>query len=333
VVGQFIRLPYFLNRIRSRLMVVGSWGDVVRVQAGVAGQDDLKFIGWVQVKGEAAAPASLQESCLGHLEQLENLLHLYAADIVMLTQREVLSNATITGIMKSCENEHVQFKMVPQYFEVLVSGLRPSVIGGLPVLGMESLPLDKLSNRFKKRLLDIAGAVVGLVVFSPVIAIFATLVYLESPGPVFYRQVRTGQKGRPFRIIKIRSMRLDAEVAGAQWAQEDDPRRLRIGAFMRRWNIDETPQFWNVLVGEMSLVGPRPERPGLIAGFKHKIPHYNARHMYPPGITGWAQVNGWRGNTSLEERIRHDIWYMEHWSLWLDFRIMVQTFYKQKNAY
>ena len=198
---------------------------------------------------------------------------------------------------------------------------------------MESLPLDKQSNRIKKRLTDIAGALFGLTLFSPVILIFTAVVYFESPGPVFYRQVRTGQNGRLFKIIKIRSMRLDAEAGGAQWAQENDPRRLRVGAFMRKWNIDEIPQFWNVLMGEMSLVGPRPERPKLIAGFKHKIPHYNTRHMYPPGITGWAQVNGWRGNTSLEERIRHDIWYMEHWSLLLDIRIMVQTFYKRKNAY
>jgi lipopolysaccharide/colanic/teichoic acid biosynthesis glycosyltransferase len=129
-------------------------------------------------------------------------------------------------------------------------------------------------------------------------------------------------------------MRLNAEADGkAKWAQDDDNRRLRIGAFMRKWNIDEIPQFFNVLCGQMSLVGPRPERPELIAHFKSKIPHYQARHMYQPGMTGWAQINGWRGNTCLEERIRHDIWYLENWSVWLDFRIMLQTFNHQKNAY
>ena len=333
LLSEVIKTPFFLARMRSRLIVIGSWGDVLRIQAGIMDHDDLTFIGWVQVEGKIKGPDGALELRLGPLHELDSLLRRYSVDIAVLTQTSQLSNDAITSIMKTCENEHVQFKMVPQYFEILVSSLRPSVIGGLPVLGMELLPLDKLSNRIKKRFVDLIGAVFGLAISAPVIGLFCALVYLESPGPVFYRQVRTGQNGRLFKIIKIRSMRLDAETKGAQWAKENDPRRLRVGAFMRKWNIDETPQFWNVLMGQMSLVGPRPERPKLIAGFKHKIPHYNTRHMYPPGITGWAQVNGWRGNTSLEERIRHDIWYMEHWSLWLDFRIMVQTFYRQKNAY
>ena len=328
-----IKTPYFVSRLRSRVLVLGNWGDALRVQAGIADQDDLIFIGWVPVDSKSKPAEGLRESCLGQMQALDSLLVQHAVNVVVLTQTAALTNEAITAIMKTCENEHVQFKMVPQYFEILVSSLRPSTIGGLPVLGMELLPLDKLSNRIKKRFIDIVGALIGLAISAPIIGVFATIVYLESPGPVFYRQIRTGRNGRHFNIIKIRSMRLDAEAKGAQWAQENDPRRLRIGAFMRKWNIDETPQFWNVLIGEMSLVGPRPERPNLIEGFKHKIPHYNTRHMYPPGVTGWAQVNGWRGNTSLEERIRHDIWYMEHWSLWLDFRIMVQTFYKRKNAY
>jgi lipopolysaccharide/colanic/teichoic acid biosynthesis glycosyltransferase len=128
-------------------------------------------------------------------------------------------------------------------------------------------------------------------------------------------------------------MKLDAEVDGAQWAKENDPRRLKIGRFLRKWNLDEVPQFWNVLKGDMSLVGPRPERPELIEQFKHEVLHYNARHTCKPGMTGWAQVRGWRGNTDLVERIRHDIWYVEHWSLWLDFKIMILTFVINKNAY
>ena len=127
---------------------------------------------------------------------------------------------------------------------------------------------------------------------------------------------------------------MDAEASsGARWAQQNDPRRLRIGTFMRRWNIDEVPQFWNVLVGDMSLVGPRPERPELIEKFKYEIPHYNARHAAKPGITGWAQVNGLRGDTDLSERVRCDLWYLENWSVWLDFQIMAMTFLSRKNAY
>ena len=129
-------------------------------------------------------------------------------------------------------------------------------------------------------------------------------------------------------------MRLDAEATGgAQWTKKDDPRRLRVGKFLREWNIDEIPQFWNVLKGDMSLIGPRPERPELIAHFKDQIPHYNARHASKPGITGWAQVSGFRGNTSLVERVRYDLSYMEHWSLWLDLQILMLTFLKRENAY
>jgi exopolysaccharide biosynthesis polyprenyl glycosylphosphotransferase len=204
----------------------------------------------------------------------------------------------------------------------------------MQLLGVHCLPLYGLRNRFVKRTVDIVGALVGLAISIPLMLVFGALVFLESPGPIFYRQVRQGRNGRLFYIIKLRSMRLNAEADGKpKWAQNDDSRRLRIGAFMRKWNIDEIPQFFNVLCGQMSLVGPRPERPELIARFKSKIPHYQARHMYQPGMTGWAQINGWRGNTCLEERIRHDIWYLENWSVWLDFRIMLQTFHHQKNAY
>ena len=155
----------------------------------------------------------------------------------------------------------------------------------------------------------------------------------ESPGPVFYRQRRGGVGGKLFDILKIRSMKLDAERLGKPgWSTKTDDRRLKVGAFMRRWNIDEVPQFLNVLLGQMSLVGPRPERPEFIASFKEEIPHYNARHGVKPGITGWAQVNGLRGDTDLTERIRCDLYYIENWSLALDCQIMLMTFFKQQNA-
>jgi exopolysaccharide biosynthesis polyprenyl glycosylphosphotransferase len=237
-------------------------------------------------------------------------------------------------VAEACEREHVQFKMVPHFFEILVSGIRPDNIGGIQLLGVNCLPLSGYRSRVAKRIVDIVGASIGLALSVPVMVIFGALVHWESPGPILYRQVRQGRNGRLFHILKLRSMHLNAEGHGkAQWAHRNDQRRLRIGAFMRKWNIDEVPQFWNVLRGEMSLVGPRPERPELIACFKSKVPHYQARHMYRPGMTGWAQVNGWRGNTDLEERIRHDIWYLENWSLWLDFRIMLRTFSCWENAY
>jgi exopolysaccharide biosynthesis polyprenyl glycosylphosphotransferase len=204
----------------------------------------------------------------------------------------------------------------------------------VPLLGVNRLPLDHPTNQALKRIIDILGSVVGLVLFAPVIVVLACLVYRESPGPVFYRQRRLGRDGHPFEILKIRSMRLDAETeSGAAWTTQDDRRRLRIGAFLRSSNLDELPQLWNVLKGEMSLVGPRPERPEFIADFKEEIPHYNARHSVKPGMTGWAQIHGFRGDTDLNERIRCDLYYLENWTLLLDVYIMVVTPFRIKNAY
>jgi exopolysaccharide biosynthesis polyprenyl glycosylphosphotransferase len=237
-------------------------------------------------------------------------------------------------IASLCEREMIGFKIIPACFRIFVSGLQLETISGTPLLGVSRLPLDNSINFFVKRVVDILGALIGLAISLPIMAIFGAIVYLESPGAIFYRQRRTGIVGRSFDIFKIRSMKLNAEEGtGAKWCTEADPRRLRIGAFMRKWNIDEVPQFWNVLKGEMSLVGPRPERPELIAQFKHQIPHYNARHHALPGMTGWAQVKGLRGDTDLSQRIRADIWYLENWSLMLDVQIMFLTFFKRANAY
>jgi exopolysaccharide biosynthesis polyprenyl glycosylphosphotransferase len=222
---------------------------------------------------------------------------------------------------------------VPSYFSILVSGLYLETLSGIPILGVSRLPLDRMFNRLVKRLIDIAGSIVGLILSAPLIAIFGGLVYLESPGPILYRQRRLGRNGKTFDMLKIRSMRLDAEKDGKiGWSIKDDPRRLRVGTFMRKWNIDETPQFWNVLKGEMSLVGPRPERPELIRNFKHQIPHYNVRHTVKPGLTGWAQVNGLRGDTDLSQRINHDLYYVEHWNLLFDLQLMFLTLLRNKNA-
>jgi exopolysaccharide biosynthesis polyprenyl glycosylphosphotransferase len=269
---------------------------------------------------------------LGDYQNLATLLQQRHADVVILADLYV-KMGEIIGLANLCEMEFAQFKVIPSYFEILASGLRLETIGGLPLLGVSELPLDRFSNRLIKRVIDIVGATVGLFLAIPIIAVFGALVYRESPGPILFRQKRVGRNGCPFHILKIRSMRMNAEENGAQWAKENDPRRLKIGAFMRKWNIDEVPQFFNVLKGDMSLVGPRPERPELISSFKHQIPHYHARHTCLPGMTGWAQVNGWRGNTSLEERIRFDIWYVEKWSIIMDIRILILTFRPQKNAY
>jgi exopolysaccharide biosynthesis polyprenyl glycosylphosphotransferase len=243
------------------------------------------------------------------------------------------SQQEIMGLANLCEKMMVQFKVVPSYFQILVSGLHLETVSGIPILGVSRLPLDRTLNIALKRTVDIVGAIVGLILTIPLILVFGLIVHLESPGPILYRQRRLGRNGREFFIFKIRSMKLDAEVNGkVGWTTRDDPRRLKVGGFMRKWNIDEVPQFWNVLKGDMSLVGPRPERPELIRNFKDEIPHYNARHNVKPGITGWAQVKGFRGDTDLGERITCDLFYLENWNLLLDLQIMIMTFLRRENA-
>jgi exopolysaccharide biosynthesis polyprenyl glycosylphosphotransferase len=265
--------------------------------------------------------------------EIGHLVDTLTPDIMLVADTSIPAQQLQT-LASLCEKEFVQLKVVPSYFTILVSGLHLETISGIPILGVSQLPLDGSFNKLTKRLIDIFGAIVGLLLSAPLIAVFGTLVYLESPGPIFYRQRRLGRNGKTFEILKIRSMRLDAEQDGkVGWSTKNDLRRLKIGTFMRKWNIDEVPQFWNVLKGEMSLVGPRPERPELIRNFKHDIPHYNARHTVKPGITGWAQVNGLRGDTDLAERISHDLYYVEHWNVLFDLQTMFLTFCKNKNAH
>ena len=331
-----LQAPGRIEALQQRTLFVGWNSDAVALWKTMKRDQTGSFdiMGWVRTGSpEDVNPSDDVVPCLGDLDEVEHLVSTHAVDMVVVADLHGPREQMI-ALANLCEREMIQFKVIPSYFRVFVSGLTLETIAGTPVLGVTRLPLDDTFNVMTKRLVDIVGATVGLVMSAPIIAVFSAIVWLESRGAVFYRQRRWGFNGVPFNIIKIRSMKINAEAAkGAQWCVKDDPRRLKVGAFMRKWNIDELPQFWNVLKGEMSLVGPRPERPELIAGFKHQIPHYNARHHSKPGMTGWAQVNGLRGDTDLGERIQCDLWYLENWSLWLDFQIMLLTFFKRDNAY
>lgn len=335
---RLLRHPKRLGVLRQRVLFVGWSPDAERLHRTLEKDrwSALSVVGMVTLDedaGQENTGKSHRPKVLGTTADLEPLLANHEVDMVVLADFDG-PREHLTHLATLCERELVAFKVIPSCFRIFVSGLHLETIAGTPILGVDRLPLDNPLNWAVKRATDIVGALVGLVLSAPVIAVFGALVWLESRGAIFYRQRRTGIFGKPFDIFKIRSMKLDAEAGtGARWCQENDPRRLRIGAFMRKWNIDEVPQFWNVLKGEMSLVGPRPERPELIQNFKHEIPHYNARHHAKPGMTGWAQVNGLRGDTDLAERIKYDLWYMENWSLLLDFQIMFLTFFKRDNAY
>jgi exopolysaccharide biosynthesis polyprenyl glycosylphosphotransferase len=254
-------------------------------------------------------------------------------DIVILADGR-RTEEDVIDLARQCEKHMVEFMVIPSGFQILLSCLELNTISGVPLLGVTKLPLNNPLNWGLKRATDIVGSLIGLILSVPLIVIFALLVHRESPGPVFYRQLRIGRRGRHFQIVKIRSMKLDAETtSGPRWATRADERTLKVGAFMRRWNIDELPQFWNVLKGDISLVGPRPERPELIRKFREEVLYYNARHNIVPGMTGWAQINGFRGDTDLSERIRCDIFYIENWSLLLDIQIMLMTFFRWKGAH
>lgn len=209
-------------------------------------------------------------------------------------------------------------------------------LDGLPLIGLRESPHFGL-NVVVKRVMDITLASLGLLMLAPIFALIAILVKRSSPGPIFYKQERCGLNGQKFQMLKFRSMRADAEVqTGEVWARKDDDRRTRLGEFLRRTSLDELPQLWNVLVGDMSLVGPRPERPKFVYQFQKTIPNYMARHCVKAGMTGWAQVNGWRGNTSLRKRVQFDLYYITHWTPWLDLKILWLTLFRgfvNKNAY
>ena len=227
--------------------------------------------------------------------------------------------------------------LVPDLFHLdLLLNSRVSDIDGLPIIHLiDEAPFD--IRQIVKRAIDIGFSVLAILLLSPLLLVLALAVKLSSRGPVFYKQERMGLNGHSFTILKFRSMPVGAEAeTGAVWAAEGENRATRTGAFLRKTSLDELPQFLNVLKGDMSVVGPRPERPVLIENFRHEIPGYMLRHKMKAGITGWAQVNGWRGNTSLEKRIQYDIYYIQNWSLWLDAKIMAMTLVKgfgHENAY
>src|SRR5262249_13173104 len=227
-------------------------------------------------------------------------------------------------------------KVVPDLRQVIALRARLEDLDGVPVININEPRLQGV-NALVKRAIDVAISSIALVVLALPIAVIALLVRLTSKGPAFFRQERMGLDGKPFTLVKFRSMQDEAENAtGHVWTQEDDPRVTAFGRFLRRSNLDELPQLWNVLRGDMSIVGPRPERPHFVEQFKHRIPQYMLRHKVKAGLTGWAQVNGWRGNTALDKRIEYDLYYIENWSMRLDLKIMWLTIVKgffHKHAY
>ena len=242
----------------------------------------------------------------------------------------------ILEMLASLEQECVDIKFIPDLMQYMSLRVGVEELDGIPIVNLRETPIQGW-NSVIKRGFDIVFAILFLLVSAPMMAVLALLIKLTSPGPVFYKQKRMGLDGHVFNMYKFRSMQVDAEQrTGPVWAKKKDPRRTRLGAFMRATSLDEFPQFFNVLRGDMSLVGPRPERPPFVQKFREKVPKYMLRHKVKSGITGWAQINGWRGNTSIEKRIEYDLYYIQNWSVWFDFKIMLMTLWKgmiSKHAY
>jgi exopolysaccharide biosynthesis polyprenyl glycosylphosphotransferase len=271
---------------------------------------------------------------LGAVEQLPELIATHDIDEVIIGEPES-SHEELLRVIALCERGRVNIRIFPDLFQIMASEISIGDLNGLPLLVVRDVALRGWKLKVK-RAMDIVGSAIGLIILSPPMLVLAVMIKLDSPGPVFYAQERMGLDAQPFWCLKFRSMRRDAEKDGPGWTVKDDPRCTRLGRILRRTNLDELPQFINVLLGEMSLVGPRPERPYYVEQFRRSIPRYMDRHREKAGLTGWAAVNGLRGDTSIAERTKYDVWYTENWSLLLDIKIILRTIFQfgsGRNAY
>jgi exopolysaccharide biosynthesis polyprenyl glycosylphosphotransferase len=311
-----------MDEARDRVLVIGS-GDpaksiIHQIQMNPSlGYTIVGVVNGREPKSVAGIPV------IGHPEDLPYLIDSFSIDEVIIALPE-RSNADLAQLVSLCQRGRTTIKIYPDMLSYISGDMSVDDLNGMPMLNVRDIALRgwKLSL---KRAVDIMGALFGLISLSPLLLLTTLLIRLESPGPIFFCQERCGLDGRPFPMIKFRSMRRDAESKGPGWTTKGDMRVTRLGKWMRKTNWDEIPNLINVLLGHMSLVGPRPEQAYFVQKFRADIPRYMERHREKAGMTGWAQVNGLRGDTSIEERTKYDLWYVENWSLWLDIKIILRT--------
>ena len=319
----------------ERVLVAGAGELGESVAQTIAGHRELGYrvVGFIDdLRSKPVADLPV----LGTLEDVARVIAEHRIDQVYIAL-PLEEHAKLLGLIKCASNECVDIKVVPDVVQYATSKAALEDLDGIPIVALNEVPLAGW-NSMMKRVMDIAVGSALLLLLSPFLAVIAALIKLRGgPGPIFYRQERMSLDGRRFQMFKFRSMAHDAEAqSGPVWAKEHDPRRTAIGIWLRRYNLDEFPQLINVVLGDMSLVGPRPERPPFVQQFKERIPQYMLRHRVRSGITGWAQVNGWRGNTSIEKRLECDLYYIENWSLLLDVKILILTLFRgfgQPHAY
>jgi len=277
-----------------------------------------------------------KEYYLGKLDRFKEIVRTQEIDEVIIA-KPLRKEEIILKLVEQCEYEGIRFRIVPDFFRVISNRTVMDTLGDIPLISIRTEPLSIFSNRIIKRTFDITISFALLILFSPLFLVLSLIIKATSKGPVFFKQKRIGANNVEFDIYKFRSMKVqNLNDSDTIWTTEKDKRVTSIGRFMRKTNLDELPQLWNVFIGNMSLVGPRPEREHFVEKFKKEISHYKVRHLVKSGITGLAQVNGWRGNTSITKRIEQDIFYLENWSFWLDLKILWLTVFGRdtnKNAY
>ncbi len=315
---------------RARVLIVGTGPVALRLAARCKSQPSLGYelVGFISIGKERAGQSIGGVPVLGTEDDLRRLIRDNGVEEVFVTQTDI-PNETFFQLFVDSDKETARVNFIPSLVEMMRSTIHYDEVAGIPVYSMRQTRLQGAKASLK-RLIDVTVSFCGLLALSPVFVVLAALVKRSSPGPALYKQTRLGIDGREFNIYKFRTMRADAEQAGPGWGGQDDPRSTPIGRWMRRWNIDELPQLWNVMRGDMSLVGPRPERPWYVQRFREVFPRYMTRHSVKTGMTGWAQVHGLRGDTSIQQRLRYDLYYIENWSLWLDMKIIIMTFFGSK---
>jgi exopolysaccharide biosynthesis polyprenyl glycosylphosphotransferase len=320
----------------ANVIIVGAGesGEIILEKIRHAPELGYRVVGFVEDVHLDLFPTSAP--MLGTLADVPQLIRQYhVGELIIAAPR--LEQRDVLELVANCARERVNVKLFPDIVQIMSSEVTTSDLTGLPMVQIRDVALRGW-NLALKRAMDLVVSAIGLILISPLLMALAVAVRLwGGPGPIFYTQERVGLDGRPFHLIKFRSMRENAEAStGPVWAVPDDGRRTRIGTFMRRWSLDELPQLVNVLIGEMSLVGPRPERPYFVDQFSREIPRYGERHNERAGLTGWAQVNGLRGQTSITERTKYDLFYVENWSLAFDVKILLKTIgaiFRDRNAY
>jgi Undecaprenyl-phosphate glucose phosphotransferase len=331
-----------LHAVRRRgfnlkdVLVVGAGHLGARVVRTLQSHKELGFrmVGVLADSNESASQEVEGVPVIGHLRDLARVLDERRVDEVLIAL-PLESQGVLREMMEILSSSTADVKIIPDYVQYVTLSGGIEEFGGLPLLSLQGDPFGGW-NSVAKRAFDLAFSSLALLLALPVMLVCSAALWFTERGPIFYRQERMGMDGRLFTIVKFRTMRLDAEVSGARMAAQDDPRTTLLGRWMRRFSLDELPQLLNVLRGEMSLVGPRPERPVFIEEFRRQIPRYHLRHKVKAGLTGWAQVNGLRGQTSIEKRIEYDLYYIENWSILLDLKILVRTVvggFLSKNAY